>query len=303
MDEKIVVQLWKEHFGTEPEHVKRCAVGQANYVYIVECKQQKFTIRCSTEKAAYKQTIYWLERLSNIHVPVPEIIGHGEYQGYSYLILSYLEGQDLGLVYPQLTKEEKRTIAKEIAAIQNRVGMLPLEDVNENWSWESFIAYMLDRAKERIAANGYFDPEKVKQLKEQVVKLETYFSDIQPIAYLDDISTKNLLIQNGRISGIIDIDWMGIGDKLTFVALTNMALLHMECDTDYVDFILEEMQVNETEKQAFLFCSLLYCVDFMGERGMQFMDKKIEVNDGVISRLNGIYERLWSEFMKNTDYL
>lgn len=117
-----------------------------------------------------------------------------------------------------------------------------------------------------------------------------------PIAYLDDISTKNLLIHNGHISGIIDIDWMGIGDKLTFVALTNTALLNMECDTDYVDFILEEMQVNETEKQAFLFYSLMYCVDFMGERGMQFMDKKIEVNDAVISRLNDIYERLWSEF-------
>ncbi len=296
MDEKIVVQLWKEYFGTEPEHVKRCAVGQANYVYIVECKQQRFTIRCSTEKGAYKQTIYWLERLRNIHVPVPGVIAHGEYQGYSYLILSYLEGQDLGLVYPNLTKEEKRTIAKEIVAIQNRVATLQLENVDEDWSWESFIQYMLQRAKERITTNGYFDPEKVEQLKEQAVKLKTYFSNVQPIAYLDDISTKNLLIHNGRISGIIDIDWMGIGDQLTFVAMTNVALLNMDCDTDYVNYILEEMQVNETEKQAFLFYSLLYCVDFMGERGMQFMDKKIEVNDTVISRLNGLYERLWSEF-------
>lgn len=41
----------------------------------------------------------------------------------------------------------------------------------------------------------------------------------------DDISSKNLLMNNGKISGIIDIDWMGIGDKLTYVALTNMALL------------------------------------------------------------------------------
>ena len=303
MDEKIVAQLWKEHFGDEPEHVKRCAVGQANYVYIVECKQQRFTIRCSTKKGAYNQTIYWLERLSNIHVPVPDVIAHGEYQGYSYLILSYLEGQDLGLVYPQLTKEQKRTIAKEIVEIQNRVATLQLENVYADWSWGSFIQYMLQRAKERITANGYFDPEKVEQLKEQAMKLTRYFSDVQPIAYLDDISSKNLLIQNGQISGIIDIDWMGIGDRLTFVAMTNVALLNMECDTDYVDFILEEMQVNEMEKQAFLFYSLLYCVDFMGERGMQFMDKMIEVNDTVISRLNGIYERLWNEFTKNTNYL
>ena len=296
MDEIIIVQLCKECFGAEPKSVERCAVGLANFVYIVECEHQKITIRCSTEKDEYKHTIYWLERLGQINVLVPEVLGSGEYQGYSYLILSYLEGQDLGLVYPKLTKEEKRTIAKEIVAIQNRVATLQLENVDADWSWESFIQYMLQRAKERITTNGYFDPEKVEQLKGQAVKLKTYFSNVQPIAYLDDISTKNLLIHNGRISGIIDIDWMGIGDQLTFVAMTNVALLNMDCDTDYVNYILEEMQVNETEKQAFLFYSLLYCVDFMGERGMQFMDKKIEVNDAVISRLNGIYERLWSEF-------
>lgn len=296
MHREIVVQLWKEHFGNEPEYVKRCAVGWANYVYIVECKRQRYTIRCSTEKDAYKQTIYWLKRLSNIRIPVPEIIEHGEYLGYSYLILSYLEGQDLGLVYPQLTKEEKRTIAKEVVGIQNRVATLQLENVDADWSWKSFIQYILQRAKERIESNGYFNPENVEQLKEQAAILDDYFNAVQPVAFLDDISSKNLLIQNGQVSGIIDIDWIGIGDRLTFAALTNVALLNMECDTDYVDFILEEMQVNETEMQAFLFYSLMYCVDFMGERGMQFMDKKVAVNDEIIHRLNGIYERLWMEW-------
>lgn len=116
------------------------------------------------------------------------------------------------------------------------------------------------------------------------------------IAYLDDISSKNLLVYNGRISGIIDIDWMGTGDKLTFVALTNMALLNLEYDTDYVTYILEEMQVSEIQRKAFLFYTLMYCVDFMGERGMQFMDKTIEVNEQIIRRLNGIYDKLWYEW-------
>ena len=40
----------------------------------------------------------------------------------------------------------------------------------------------------------------------------------------------------------------------------------------------------------------MYCVDFMGERGMQFGDKKIEVNEQVIHRLNEIYDGLWEEF-------
>lgn len=96
--------------------------------------------------------------------------------------------------------------------------------------------------------------------------------------------------------GIIDIDWMGIGDKLTYIALTNMALLNLEYDTDYVKYILEEMQVDDIQKKAFLFYTLMFCVDFMGERGTQFMDKTVEVNEQIIDRLNRIYDQLWDEW-------
>ena len=127
-------------------------------------------------------------------------------------------------------------------------------------------------------------------------QLEEYFSGIKPVAYLDDISSKNLLIHSGRISGIIDIDWIGIGDKLTFVALTYMALMNLEYDTDYVEYILDEMQISDVERKAFLFYTLMYCVDFMGERGMQFMDKQVDVNEQIVARLNGIYDKLWCEW-------
>lgn len=104
------------------------------------------------------------------------------------------------------------------------------------------------------------------------------------------------MIYRGRISGIIDIDWMGMGDKLTYVALTNMALLNLGYDTDYVKYILEEMQVSDVQRKAFLFYTIMYCVDFMGERGMQFMDKTIEVNGQIVDRLNKIYDTLWYEW-------
>ncbi len=45
-----------------------------------------------------------------------------------------------------------------------------------------------------------------------------------------------------------------------------------------------------------MFYTLMYCVDFMGERGMQFTDKTIEVNEQIINRLNNIYDMLWYAF-------
>ena len=294
MNEKIISQLCMECLFESPRSIERCTVGQGNYVYIVECENTKYVVRCSLEHNAYKDTIYWLEKLSAIEIPIPKVIAKGKFKEYEYLILSYFEGKDIGLVYTQLTDDDKKEIAKEIVAIQNKVATLTLENIEPNWTWRADVEYMLERAKERIAKNGYFDVKKVDRLWELMKPLEDYFASVKPIAYLDDVSTKNLLIHNGRISGIVDIDWMGIGDKLTYVALTNMALLNMEYDTDYVEYILEEMQINDVEKKVFSFYTLMFCVDFMGERGMQFMDKTIEVNEQIIGRLNGIYDMLLS---------
>ena len=281
-----------------PQSIERCAVGQGNYVYIVECAGVKYVIRCSAEHNAYQDTIYWLERLSFIDIPIPKVIAKGKFEEYEYLILTYFEGSDLGLVYTQLSDSEKKEIAKEIVSIQNKVAAIPLENVEPDWSWRAEVEYTLERARERITKNGYFDVEKVDRLGELMEQLEDYFANVKPIAYLDDVSTKNLLIHNGRISGIVDIDWMGIGDRLTYVALTNMALLNMECDTDYVEYILDEMKISDAERQAFWFYTIMFCVDFMGERGMQFMDKKVEVNEQIIDRLNRIYDQLFYRFFR-----
>ena len=297
MNEKVILQLCMNCFSDNPRLIERCAVGHGNYVYIVECAGVKYVIRCSLEPNAYEDTIYWLEQLAPIEIPVPKVIARGKFEQYEYLILNYFEGKDIGLVYAQLTDDDKKEIAKEIVVIQDKVAALTLENLDQNWSWRTTVEDMLERSRERIVKNGYFDAEKVDRLWELMKPLEDYFASVKPIAYLDDVSTKNLLIHNGRISGIVDIDWMGIGDKLTYVAMTNMALLNMEYDTDYVEYILEEMQLNDIEKEAFLFYTLMFCVDFMGERGMQFMDKTIEVNEQIIDRLNGIYDQLLKRFL------
>lgn len=295
MNIDVITDIIFSHLYQIPQEIERCAVGIGNYVYIVKCDNSKYVFRCSTTNDAYVDTIYWLKELSVLDIPISKVLFYGQYKEYNYLILNFIEGKDIGLVYQDLTGAEKKKIAKDIIEIQRRVSHLPLEYVGDTWSWIHFIDDLLERADKRIVRNGYFDNRKVEQLKEQKTCLEEYFADVKPIAYLDDVSTKNLLIHNGQVSGIIDIDWMGIGDNLTFIALTNVALLNMNYETDYIDYLLEERGCNDLEMKAFWFYSLLYCVDFMGERGTQFGDKKVEVNEKSIKRLNQIYEMLWEK--------
>lgn len=298
MNEEMAGRLCLKLFSQKPQAVARCGVGTGNYVYIVELGEDKLVFRCS-QGSSYEDTVHWLNRLSAIGVPVPRVLGNGNFEGYEYLVLPYIEGRDLGLVYPELSEGEKRKLAKQVVEIQDRVAGLSLDNLAAGWKWSGFLEEMLSRARERIARNGYFDVEKVDRLSGSMSQFEEYFAAVEPVAYLDDITTKNLLIHNGALSGIIDVDWIGIGDRLTQAALTYTALLNMACDTRYVEYILEEMELSEMQRRAFLFYALLYCVDFMGERGTRFMDKTVDANPEIIERLNRIYDTLWKELEEN----
>ena len=49
MDE-LIINIYRATFHDEPAKIKRCSVGLANYVFIVEIKESKYTVRLSTEK-------------------------------------------------------------------------------------------------------------------------------------------------------------------------------------------------------------------------------------------------------------
>lgn len=297
MDCKEAAMIFENATKKSVVQIERCGVGLANYVFTVSADGDKYILRCSKEDAAYQDTVYWLDKLSVCGIPIPAVLSKGSSGGYSYLVLSYIPGDDIGNVYGQLSDREKRQIAKEVVAIQRRVSEIKVS-VDEQWTWGRCIDDLLDRAGERIKRNNYFDAGKILIIKKMQQEIQKYLDAVRPTPYLDDISTKNLLIHEGKVSGIIDIDWIGLGDMLSFAALTKVALLNMDFDTKYVDYLLDEIHPSAIEYKAFIFYCLLYCVDFMGERGTQFLDKKIPVNDRIVKKLNDIFDILLEEWNK-----
>ncbi|MBD5456158.1 MAG: phosphotransferase [Lachnospiraceae bacterium] len=297
MDYKEAIIIFENNTKRSVVQIERCGVGIANYVFIVSTATEKFILRCSKDEDAYKNTVYWLQKLSVCEIPIPVVLSKGKYKDYSYLILSYIPGDDIGNVYYKLSDSEKKYIAKEVIKIQRKVSRIDVSTDSE-WTWNNVVGGTLNRAQERIKRKHYFDIGKIYIVKELQQEIQDYLVRVRPTPYLDDISTKNLLIHNGKLSGIIDIDWMGLGDMLTFVAMTKVALLNMNLDTKYIHYLLDEIHPNMIEYKAFVFYCLIYCVDFMGERGMQFLDKTIPVNESIIKRLNDIFDILMEEWNK-----
>lgn len=295
MDYNEAIRIFEYNTKRRVVQIERCSVGIANYVFIVFTATEKFVLRCSKDEDAYKISVYWLNKLSVCEIPIPTVLSYGKCRGYSYLILSYIPGDDIGNVYYKLNDSEKKQIAKEVVVIQRKVSKIDIR-TDAGWTWNGFVDEMLNRAEERIKRNRYFDVNKVNLVKKVRQEMKEYLDNIKPIPYLDDISTKNLLIYDGKLSGVIDIDWIGLGDVLTFVAMTKVALLNVDLETTYIDYLLDEIHPNMIEYKAFIFYCLIFCVDFMGERGTKFLDKTIPVNESIIKRLNDIFAIFMEEW-------
>lgn len=149
MDYKDAIAIFEDNTKRSVVQIERCSVGIANYVFIVSTANEKFILRCSKDENVYKDTIYWLNKLSVCEIPIPIVLSEGKYKDYSYLILSYICGDDIGNVYCKLNDSEKKQIAKEVVKIQRKVSRLDIR-ADAEWIWNCFVNEMLNRAEERI---------------------------------------------------------------------------------------------------------------------------------------------------------
>jgi aminoglycoside phosphotransferase len=289
--------------------VKRFATGSRHFVYdVVTESRQNFVVRIATpeNKESLLGAMYWCKLLKPKGVQLPDVLYSdidAATSPFPYLIIERLAGKDLGIVYPQLSKDEKKTLAGEMARIQEIAGTLPpgkgfgfvssYESSCFQRTWVDVLSNSLDRSRKRIQAIGAVDARHVDRVAGKIGKYESYFSQVNPKCFLDDITTKNVIVRDGKLSGIVDVDCVCFGDNLFTIALTRMSLLNTDFDLDYVDYWCDAANLREGQREVLQFYTALFCVDFMSELGQVFNKEQpplVKAED--VQRLSGILDAL-----------
>lgn len=302
-----VNKICDDVFNGKPTEIIRNTVGLAGYVYTVVFNDTKYVIKISDDKNLILGSTYWLNKVKDLDIPTPCVVAENLVNAPYYFVMSFIPGKDLGLVYSSLLKSEKKIIAKKIIGFQKEIKKLPMakgfgslnsyeDSENICFSWEESLLNDINRAEEAIINNGIFSVEYVLKLKKIVPYFKEYFNSVKPEPFLDDITTKNVLIHEGKLSGIIDLDWISFGDEVLFLGLVTMALLSMKVDLDYADYLKEEMKLNELQESALKFYILMFCVIFMSEKGMCFnQDEPVKVSEEEKMLLQEIFNRYYEE--------
>ena len=304
---ETVNKICDDVFNGKPTEIIRNTVGLAGYVYTVVINDTKYVIKISDDKNLILGSTYWLNKVKDFDIPTPCVIAENLSNVPYYFVMSFISGKDLGIVYSSLSQNEKKIIAKKIIGFQKEIKKLPMakgfgslnsyeDSENICFSWEESLLNDINRAEEAIIKNGIFSVEYVMKLKQIMPNFKEYFSSVKSEPFLDDITTKNVLIDEGKLSGIIDLDWISFGDEVLFLGLVTMALLSMNADLDYADYLKDEMNLNEMQEQALKFYVLMFCVIFMSEKGMCFnQTEPMKVFEEEKMLLQEIFNRYYEE--------
>jgi len=244
--------------------------------------------------------VAWSGLLRPAGVPLPELLGHdvSPRAPLPYLVLERLPGDDLGVVFPTLTAEERIAVAGSVAEVQEVVSRLPLgsgygyscEPAGRPplRSWPDVVLANLSRSGDRLQAST----EAVRRLHAAVLRrvldLHDRVAQVPPTPFLDDLTTKNVIVDGGRFSGIVDVDVVCFGDPLLTPALTRVSLVASAPPTDYVDAWLDRVDLPGRDWAFDLYCAV-FCLDLLSEAGQVFnRDEPVVVDRARVERLTAL---------------
>ncbi|MFL9945055.1 phosphotransferase [Paraburkholderia agricolaris] len=217
-----------------------CAVRQfltqsGNCIFRVDLPEGKSTaLRVSPQRNAFAYTHHNLDILRAMGLPVQTVLASGETAaGGSFVILNWIPGRDLAYELPQMRSEQMTRVAETVTDYQKRVGCLPRSDgfgwapIGGHPTFAQWTNIFGEPATDSISVDATPLAQLRARLRAVRRSVEPHFASISPTCFLDDLTTKNVLVESGRLQGVIDCDTVCYGDPLMSVGTT---LAHLAAD-------------------------------------------------------------------------
>lgn len=267
-------------FGWRDATARRFGNGLAFYVFDVEAGGKRAVVRMGLpgQRQTLRDGVALAQAVRPLGVPLPALLFDGTEAALPYIIIERFAGTDLGDVFAALGDEQRRAIARQVAAAQlavgrlgpaQRFGYVPNAEAATHRDWAAVVRASIARSQERILAAGLFGPGPAERLAGLFDTLAPQMRAVAATPFLHDTTTKNVIVtQDGLLSGIVDVDDLCFGDPRYAAALTATALLTRRHELDYVGTWLDAMGL--ADDALFRFYIAVFLLDFMSEHGMVF---------------------------------
>ena len=181
--------------------------------YVVKTIEDKFLLRLTSikNKARMLQMISLLKQAQVKDIPTHQVIDHGEFsETQYYLLTTWIEGRDLEVVLPTLSKEKQYEIGLQAGEILRHIHDFEMNLFSED-RWENRFNKKIDK-KIKAYAECDIKFENGDLFIEAVESRRYLLKDSPIVQHHGDFHVGNLLINDKGQIYIIDFDRHDTGD-------------------------------------------------------------------------------------------
>jgi aminoglycoside phosphotransferase (APT) family kinase protein len=277
VDELEVRRLVAELFGVEPRRAERMPYGHAHVTYDVALPDRDLIVRTDRRPGAMGAVEPNLSRLRSLGLPVPRVVAadlSAAHHPGAYLVLEKIPGRDLGFALPTMTHAQMTSVATQVVDFQRRAATLP---PGRGYGWVAIDApgqfpiwtALIERdLRTNLAHFAPPLPPLAVRLEAWLAALRPLLDAVPPTPFLDDLTTKNVIVDGGELRGVVDFDCICYGDPLYWLALARTAV---RADCPASEFYADELDrlygLTPAQKPLLDFYTALFHVQFLPRCG------------------------------------
>ena len=218
--------LVRAALGEEARAVRHQDFGHRSLTFDVALAGHSVIVRTNDNAGTFAATGRNLAALAGLGLPVPRVLAAdltGERFPFGWIMLEKIPGRDLREELPSMSRAQMTRLAEQITGYQKRVMALP---AGTGFGYAPLggtgpFASLWDLLHEgERATAGVTEP----RLAALIEAHEDYFRRTSPVCFLDDLTTKNVIMQGGKLRGLVDFDVVCYGDPRFWLGLTATVL-------------------------------------------------------------------------------
>ena len=279
MTKEDIQKVSEKVFGEFPLEIQRKTIGMCNEVYEMKYSSQSYIIRMNKVKELIYGTHKHLPLFKKLSIKTPDIIAEDYSKTvfpFCYQVQNKIEGEDLGLVIQQLSSDQLKGIASEISDIFDKFNSL--EDFGgldeyKNRQGESPLKGLESRRTSILERNEHskvLDQEILDINDHLLESYKDYFRQLSPRLFYDDISAKNVMIHEGKFNGLVDLDFLSVGDYLDAIGAIIACWYGEEAGDLYVNEIIRLQELDDYHQQLVKVYAIFHLILWTSEEGVRF---------------------------------
>lgn len=298
MDAQQVLELVARVLDMEPLSAERMTLTHSgNMVYDVTLPDRHIIARLrGNDKDTLSKTAHNIRALAGLGLPVPQVLAVDTSltrYPFRYILLEKIPGRDLLYELGEMTPHQMTRLAEQIVAAQHVVGTLPQGSgfgwghVGEGGPEPTWFDVIRSEAEQSgPLSNGTLLDTFRQRLHQQRVRFQPYFRNVNPVCFLEDLTTKNVLLQHGELQGLIDFDCVCFGDPLWMIGLAAGCIVNDigRRELFYIEELCRCWRLNEEQQGVVAY--------YAAQRATEFLEDALQQNDEErVQRLVAVIEQ------------